>query len=327
MEHNRSRTIVHLIDYMDWFFRDIPRQVHSRVRNIFSSEQAEVKRSNTMGKKKLQEQYHMKRKTHLSDGDLDQLRETFDFFNVNNTKFMELGKLDIALRALGFNPPDDEMQELKVLLEVDGDTTLDFSEFCMVVEHLKDVKGKQGELRDAFRLFDKLSPDDDDEHVSAEYLREVLTTEGSKMSEEDVKELISLADPSGHGRIKYDDFIDILINTNTTKNIENESNTLQHVKSCALATSSERGTCSKSLHPEHVNDQLERKSFSEDNSQPSEVIDTVAKAVAGPMLLTSAIIIAMTKDPPSRKKIGWPAIQKHFLSKQARERLGHEQSN
>ena len=56
-------------------------------------------------------------------------------------------KLDIALRALGFNPPDDEMQELKVLLEVDGDTTLDFSEFCMVVEHLKDVKGKQGELR------------------------------------------------------------------------------------------------------------------------------------------------------------------------------------
>jgi len=55
--------------------------------------------------------------------------------------------LDVALRALGYNPATEEVEELTEMMNVDGDKTIDFGEFCMIIEHLKETKGECGELR------------------------------------------------------------------------------------------------------------------------------------------------------------------------------------
>ena len=33
------------------------------------------------------------------------------------------------------------------LMDVDGDRTVDFEEFCMIMEYIKECKGKYGEIR------------------------------------------------------------------------------------------------------------------------------------------------------------------------------------
>lgn len=53
----------------------------------------------------------------------------------------------MALGALGYKTTDEEIQELAYLMEVDGDMTMDFSEFCMIVEYMREEKGMEAELR------------------------------------------------------------------------------------------------------------------------------------------------------------------------------------
>jgi len=58
-----------------------------------------------------------------------------------------LSDLNAALCALGYRLNEGKVEELTTLLEVDDDTTLDFSEFCLIVEHIKEERGPYGELR------------------------------------------------------------------------------------------------------------------------------------------------------------------------------------
>lgn len=53
----------------------------------------------------------------------------------------------MAIGALGYNVSQEQVQDLASIMDVDGDMSMDFSEFCMIIEYLRDEKGLEGELR------------------------------------------------------------------------------------------------------------------------------------------------------------------------------------
>ena len=59
------------------------------------------------------------------------------------------------MRALGQNPTEDEILNLVVEYDVNGDGTIDFDEFCeMMLRTSSDIDSKV-EIREAFKIFDR----------------------------------------------------------------------------------------------------------------------------------------------------------------------------
>ena len=64
-----------------------------------------------------------------------------------------LRELERAMQSLGFNPTKQEVEEMMNIMDVDGDRTIDFGEFCMVVNHVKKKKGRYDEMRQVALCF------------------------------------------------------------------------------------------------------------------------------------------------------------------------------
>ena len=59
------------------------------------------------------------------------------------------------MRSIGQNPTEDEILNLVVEYDVNGDGTIDFDEFCeMMLKQNKDID-QTVEIREAFKIFDR----------------------------------------------------------------------------------------------------------------------------------------------------------------------------
>lgn len=58
--------------------------------------------------------------------------------------------MDPAVRSLGYNPTDKEIEKIVNIINVDDDSTIDFSEFCMIVEFMNEQSGKYNKMRSAY---------------------------------------------------------------------------------------------------------------------------------------------------------------------------------
>ena len=105
------------------------------------------------------------------------------------------------MRSVGMNPTQAELQDM--INQVDGERkgAIEFDEFLNMMEGKKDYVESEDEVLAAFRVFD----DDGTGYVSAEELREVLTSLGEKLTEEEVEELFSEGEIDTDGFINYHD--------------------------------------------------------------------------------------------------------------------------
>ena len=114
---------------------------------------------------------------------------------------ISLKDLGIVMRSLGMNPTEAELQDM--INEVDGERkgTIEFHEFLNIMEGEKDYNESEDEILSAFRVFDYEGTG----FVSAEELRDVLTTLGEKMTGEEVEELFGEGEIDDDGLINYHD--------------------------------------------------------------------------------------------------------------------------
>ncbi|KAJ0234499.1 Calmodulin-1 [Hirschfeldia incana] len=143
----------------------------------------------------------------LTDEQISEFIEPFCLFDKDGDGCITTEELGTVMRSLGQNPTEAELQDMFKEVETDGDGTIDFPEFLILMA--KKIKGtdSEEEMKEAFRVFDK----DQSGFISAAELRHVMTNLREKLTDEEVEEMVREADVDGDGQINYGEFVKIMM--------------------------------------------------------------------------------------------------------------------
>ena len=136
-----------------------------------------------------------------SEDPIQQYRKAFSVYEMEDEGKISKKDLGIVMRSLGQNPTEAELQDMINEVDADRKGTIEFHEFLSMMERKKDYIESEDEVLAAFRVFD----DDGTGFVSADELREVLTSLGEKLTDEEVEELFSEGEINADGLINYQD--------------------------------------------------------------------------------------------------------------------------
>uniref|UniRef100_A0A1I7XXX0 Calmodulin-like protein n=1 Tax=Steinernema glaseri TaxID=37863 RepID=A0A1I7XXX0_9BILA len=138
----------------------------------------------------------------LSPEEIDEFKEAFLMFDKDGNGTMSIKELGVAMRCLGQNPTESEIQDIVNEVDIDGNGQIEFPEFCVMMKRM--MKETDSEMiREAFRVFDK----DGNGHITAQEFRYFMIHMGMQFSEEEVDEMIREVDADGDGEIDYEEFV------------------------------------------------------------------------------------------------------------------------
>merc|ERR1712064_161539 len=90
----------------------------------------------------------------LTEEQIAEFREAFSLFDKDGDGKITTKELGTVMRSLGQNPKDEELNDMINEIDEDGNGTVDFEEFLvMMSKKLKDTDSEE-ELREAFKVFD-----------------------------------------------------------------------------------------------------------------------------------------------------------------------------
>jgi len=108
---------------------------------------------------------------------------------------------------MGQNPTEDEVLNLVIEYDVNGDGTIDFDEFMEMMKKQAEHQDNSAELKEAFKIFDR----DGNGYIDAEELKKVVTQYGARLSLEEAEELLNEADLDGDGKLDYNEFVQMML--------------------------------------------------------------------------------------------------------------------
>ena len=138
----------------------------------------------------------------LSEDQIAEMKIAFAFFDKDGDGSITAKELGIVMRSLGQNPTEDELQDMINNSDVDGNGTLDFSEFLIMMARKLQHMDHEQEIKEAFKVFDQ----DGNGFIDTAELRHMMTTLGETLTDEEVDEMMSVADIDQDGRVSYEEF-------------------------------------------------------------------------------------------------------------------------
>ena len=135
----------------------------------------------------------------LTEEQKQEMKEAFALFDKNGDGTITCAELGVVMNNLGQNPSSVELQDMINEVDVDGNGTLEFEEFCQLMARQTKETNQEDELKERFKLFDK----DGNGLIDRDELRTVMQQLGEKLSEDDIDEMIEDADKNGDGQIDY----------------------------------------------------------------------------------------------------------------------------
>jgi calmodulin len=146
--------------------------------------------------------------SHFSEGELKEFKEVFSTFDLNDDGKISVHELGKALRRIGLNPTNKEVQEMVHSVDLDASGTLDFNEFLLLIATVEWPSQDNSvlEIENAFKHFDT----DGNGTISKNELKHMMTTLGEILGEEEVDFFMDLADTNKDGVIDYTEFAKLL---------------------------------------------------------------------------------------------------------------------
>lgn len=87
----------------------------------------------------------------LTEEQIAELKETFNLFDKDHDGTISVKELGVAMRALGQNPTEAELQDMIMEADRDGNGVLDFEEFKSLMINKYSFNETEEEIREAFR--------------------------------------------------------------------------------------------------------------------------------------------------------------------------------
>jgi calmodulin len=91
----------------------------------------------------------------LSDQEIQDFQLAFQLFDINHDGTITTSELGTALRNLGQNPTEAELQQVILELDRDKNGTIEFDELMELITKNTNRIDPQNECREIFELFDR----------------------------------------------------------------------------------------------------------------------------------------------------------------------------
>ncbi|KAF9347859.1 hypothetical protein BGX34_002842 [Mortierella sp. NVP85] len=136
-----------------------------------------------------------------------EFKEAFSQYDNNGDGTISSRELGTVMRSLGQNPTETELRDMVNDEDADGNGTVDFAEFLiMMARKMKDTDS-EGEIKEAFKLFDR----DCNGRITAAELCQVMAHLGEKLSDAEADKMIRESDADGDGQITYNEFLKLML--------------------------------------------------------------------------------------------------------------------
>ena len=139
---------------------------------------------------------------------ISDFRDAFKTFDTDEDGYLSLEELSNLLIKLGVPVTKEEVIEMTNEVDIEGNGTIDFKEFILLMARKMRDYDNEDEYIEAFRIFDK----NKDDLISKEELKEAMTiigqfVWGESPTDEDIAYMIREADTDGDDFLHYSDFI------------------------------------------------------------------------------------------------------------------------
>merc|ERR1712243_188830 len=149
--------------------------------------------------------------TGLAIDEIKCLKVFFDLFDTKKQEFLSADDLDEIMRAMGFRPSKEELQELLEEIDEDGSGEIEFGEFCQLCATFlvedPDMETMKRELKDAFRLYDKEGLG----YITTETLRGLISELLAPLTDEELEGILEELDEDGSGSMDFDEFCEMMM--------------------------------------------------------------------------------------------------------------------
>lgn len=146
------------------------------------------------------------------DENIEDVKTAFAMFDKNGDGTIASKTLVTVMRCLGFNPTEDEIEDMINEVDVDGNGVIDFIEFLQMMN--KVWSGVDETIRAAFELFDN----DGSGAINMEEFKDAIMDQDQDMTDEDeapitadeVTTIITGVDVDGDGQVNLEEFVNML---------------------------------------------------------------------------------------------------------------------
>ncbi|KAJ7357785.1 hypothetical protein OS493_023262 [Desmophyllum pertusum] len=139
----------------------------------------------------------------LSDEQIEEYRDAFYMFDRDGNGFITTKELNSIMKSLGFNPTEEDLQQMIFTVDYDDDGRLNFEEYIQLMEQQKKPDDTLDGIIQAFRVFDA----DNKGYIESAELRELLESmDWGKVNADDVKDLIKSNNLHQDRRISMEEF-------------------------------------------------------------------------------------------------------------------------
>lgn len=136
-------------------------------------------------------------------------RTIFEMFDTDGDGSISVKELESIMKSLGHNLTEVELLDLVKEFDFDGNGEIDYEEFQALAKKCFPngaANPSTDELKEIFKLADK----DEKGYITANELRELFGLMGETATDEDIDDMIEVADFDNDGKINMDDFIQLM---------------------------------------------------------------------------------------------------------------------
>ncbi|XP_043833347.1 centrin-2-like [Dromiciops gliroides] len=147
----------------------------------------------------------------LKEEQKKEIMEAFNLFDKTGTGTIDVRELRVAMRALGFQTEKEEIKKLRCEVDKEGTGKINFINFLALMTKKMAERDVEEEIQKAFTLFD----DDNTGKITLKNLKRVAFDLGENVSDEELQEMIDVADLDRDGGVDEEEFLRVIKKSRT----------------------------------------------------------------------------------------------------------------
>jgi len=149
----------------------------------------------------------------IDDEKLNRIEEGCQLFDKDNDGLITISELRTVMRSLGHNIPESDINEMLKLSDKDDvavNTLVDYKEyFDLFIKTMSNLTEKEKE-EDIIENFKKNYDRDNTGFIQTSELKHMIVQCSEKYSDEEIEEILRLADIDSDNYISYEDFVRLM---------------------------------------------------------------------------------------------------------------------